>query len=88
MTSGRALREELQPSVLLSILPDAKLLSVKSEQLIAIIESNASPKEIFDAERLLRKITGMKWELMMGRKQDENKLRVKLAKFRGVGDAT
>lgn len=71
---------------LASILPDAKVLSIK--EAVITIETSATGKQIFDAEAELRRQTGVMYELMCGRKQDQNKLRVKLAKFRGIGDAT
>lgn len=69
-------------------LPDAKVLNVDREKLVLTIDTIATGKEIFDVEAKVRRVTEIKWELMCGRKQDENKLRVKLAKFRGIGDAT
>ena len=72
--------------ILATILPDAKVISIAGT--VITIDSQATGKQIFDAEAELRRVTGVMYELMMGRKQDENKLRIKLAKFRGVGGAT
>lgn len=76
-----ALSEEL-----VALLPDVRLITIKGD--VVTIETNATGKEIFDAEAELRRQTGVMYELMCGRKQDQNKLRVKLARFRGIGDAT
>jgi hypothetical protein len=69
-----------------AILPNARVLSVNGN--IITIETDASGKEIFDAEAKLRQRTNVMYELMCARLQDQNKLRVKLAKFRGIGGAT
>lgn len=68
--------------ILGNLLPDVKLISVSGVDIK--IDSQASGKEIFDAERELRKQTGIKYELFMERQQDQNKLRIRLANFRGV----
>lgn len=65
-----------------NLLPDAKLLSVKGVDVT--IDSEATGKEIFDAEAILRRQTGVKYELFMERQQDQNKLRIKLADLRGI----
>ena len=68
--------------ILANILPDVKLISISGVDVK--IDSEASSKQIFDAERELRKQTGIKYELFMERQQDQNKLRIRLATFRGV----
>ena len=75
----------LLAEALLPQLPDVLFLDING--LVITIETNASGKQIFDAEAHLRRETGVMYELMCGRKPDGNKLRVKLAKFRGIGDA-
>lgn len=73
--------------VLDKLLPGCKILSVVGE--VITIETDAPGKQIFISERMLRKVCGgIQYELMCSRKTDQNKLRVKLAKFRGIGDAT
>ena len=72
--------------ILEMLLPDAKILNLRGVDLT--IESTASPKAIFDAERNIRAQTGVKYELFLERGGDKNKLRIKLAKFRGIGGAT
>lgn len=72
-------------NLLLRTLPDASILTIDGHTVT--IETNAIGKQIFDAERKLRKDTGIKYQLMCQRMQDKNKLRVKLARFRGKGDA-
>mgnify|MGYP001595557897 FL=1 len=72
--------------ILEQCLPDAKILRVVGVDVT--ISSTASPKAIFDAERELRARTVTKWELFMERGGDQNKLRIKLAKLRGIGNAT
>lgn len=67
-------------------LPEYRIVSIKD--LVVTIDTTASGKQIFDAEAALRKASGLMFELMCGRMQDQNKLRVKLASFRGIGDAT
>lgn len=67
-------------------LQDARVLSVKD--LVVTLQSNATGKQIFDAEAYVRRHTTKQFELMMVRMQDENKLRVKLAAMRGIGGAT
>lgn len=49
-----------------------------------VIESQASPKEVFDAEVELRRRTGAMWEVMMTDMQDRNVIRVRLAQRRGA----
>ena len=68
------------------LLPDAKIIRVVGVDIT--IQSTASPKAVFDAEAELRLQTGTKWELFMERGGDKNKLRIKLAKLRGIGGAT
>ena len=65
-----------------NLLPDAKLLSVKGVDVT--IDSEATGKEIFDAEANFRRQTGVKYEIFMERQQDQNKLRIKLADLRGI----
>ena len=73
--------------VLDKLLPGCKILSVVGE--VITIETDAAGRDIFFAESRLRNLCdGIKYELMCSRKTDKNKLRVKLAKFRGIGDAT
>jgi len=73
--------------VLDKLIPGCKILSVVGE--VITIETDATGREIFFAESRLRNLCdGIKYELMCSRKTDQNKLRVKLAKFRGIGDAT
>ena len=67
-------------------LPDAKIINLRGVDLT--IASTASPKAIFDAEIAIRQHTGVKYELFLERCGDQNKLRVKLAKLRGIGGAT
>lgn len=67
------------------ILPGARIVSVKGVDVT--IDSEALPKQLFDAEAELRRRTGVLYELFLERMPDKNKLRVKLAKMRGVGDA-
>ena len=67
---------------IVNVLPDARLIRVNGVDVT--ICSTASGKAIFDAERELRKITGIKYELFMERMQDQNKQRVVFAKKRGV----
>ena len=87
MTTGtEPMHKYFTPTILEAILPDAKVISVVGA--VITIDSQATGKQIFDAEAELRRMTGVQFELMMGRKQDENKLRIRLAKFRGVGGAT
>lgn len=71
--------------VLTRLLPDAALINIRGVDVT--ISSTASGKAIFDAERELRRITGVKYELFMERAGDKNKLRIRLAKLRGVGGA-
>lgn len=61
---------------------------ISHRDFVYTIETSATGAEIFEAERLIRLTVNAPVELMCGRKQDENKLRVKLAKFRGIGEAT
>ena len=73
--------------VLDKLIPGCKILSVVGE--VITIETDATGRDIFFAESRLRNLCdGIKYELMCSRKTDQNKLRVKLAKFRGIGDAT
>ena len=72
--------------ILERLLPDAKIIRVVGVDVT--LRSSASPKAIFDAEAELRRQTGTKWELFLERGGDKNKLRIKLAKFRGIGGAT
>ena len=81
-------RDGLITDVLARCLPDVLVVSVDIPRNILTITTTASGKQIFDAEAELRKATGIMYELMCGRLPDANKLRVKLAKFRGIGDAT
>lgn len=67
-------------------IPDVLIISAKGT--VLTIATAATGKQIFDAEAWLRRETGVMYELMCGRLPDGNKLRVKLAKFRGIGDAT
>ena len=69
-------------------LPDVTFVAADMDRLLLTIQTSATGKQIFDAEAQLRKETGVMFELMCGRLRDANKLRVKLAKFRGIGDAT
>ena len=69
------------------LLPDARVIAIGGGDVITL-ETHATGKQIFDAEAELRRRTGVKYELMCGRMADQNKLRIKLAKFRGIGDAT
>ena len=68
--------------LIVNLLPDAKLLSVKGVDVL--IDSEATGKAIFDAEAELRRQTGIKYELFMERQQDQNKLRIRLADLRGI----
>lgn len=68
------------------LLLGAKIISIKGVDVT--IESEASGKQIFDAEARLRKETGVLYELFLARKADDSKLRLKLAAMRGVGGAT
>lgn len=68
--------------LIVNLLPDAKLLSVKGVDVL--IDSEATGKAIFDAEAQLRRQTGIKYELFMERQQDQNKLRIRLADLRGI----
>ena len=77
--------DALLAEALLPLLPDVQFISVNGA--VLTIETSATGKQIFDAEAQLRKETGVMYELMCGRMPDGNKLRVKLAKFRGIGDA-
>jgi hypothetical protein len=75
------------PELLQTLLPGCKILSVVGE--VITIETDATGREIFFAESRLRNLCdGIKYELMCSRKTDQNKLRIKLAKFRGIGGAT
>lgn len=83
-----SIHDVLIADVLARCLPDVVFVSADMERLVLTISTKASGKEIFDAEAQLRKETGVMYELMCGRLPDANKLRVRLAKFRGIGDAT
>ena len=68
--------------ILKDILPDSTVIKVNGVDIT--LASAAPPKAIFDAEVELRKRTGVKYELFMSRKGDQNKLRIKLQSLRGV----
>lgn len=68
------------------ILPDARVVRASFPQLV--IDSAASPKEVFDAEIMLRARTGEMWEVMMTDMQDRNVIRVRLAEKRVRGSVS
>lgn len=76
----------LEGYLLKSGIADARVISVKN--LIVTLQSTASGKAIFDAEASVRRKYGQLFELMMARKGDDSKLRIKLVAMRGVGGAT
>ena len=68
-------------SILKQLLPDCRIFSVNNLDITVI--TAAAPDDILTAEIELRKATGVKYELFMARKPDDNKLRMRLAKMRG-----
>ncbi len=67
-------------SILKKLLPDAGIVSLEGD--VVTIESAASGKAVFDAEIALRKETGRPYEIMLGRMEDRNVIRIRRAEKR------